>query len=227
MIQTLLLLTLCCQDDKAVADAIEKFKAAYRGPSATARAAAVSQLSLTPHQKTFNSLAPLLTGEVKEVRLAAIRGLASFKDQKKYATPALLNALSVTQKEPDVSAAVLGSLGKLKDETALPQITARFRKEHITIAKAAVLSAGEIGNWDALTSLHELSKDLQKWSKAGNGGGYFDDAGVGEASAQTARVQALMAEVVKAFQIASKEQWTTLAEWEVWYKRRANNPDKK
>jgi HEAT repeat protein len=224
VIQALLLLSLWAQDDAAVTEALAKFKADYKGPVAAVRAAAVAQLSRTPHETTFRRMVPLLTGEVKEVRLAAIAGLGGFTAHKKQVIPALLNTLSASAKEPDVAAAVFVSLGKLKDETALPTITARFRKEHITIAKAAVASAGAIGSWECLTALNEFSKDLQKWLKAGSGGGYYDDAGVGEAAAQTARLQALQAELVKAFQTASKEEWTTLSEWEVWYARRKNNP---
>src|SRR4051794_28104792 len=119
MIHVLALLTICAQDDPAVVDALLKFKAAYRGPSASVRAAAVTQLSLTTHEKTLSRLAPLLTGEVKEVRLAAINGLAKFKDLKQKVTPALLQTLSATAKEPDVSAAILAALGKLQDETTL------------------------------------------------------------------------------------------------------------
>ena len=224
MIHLALLLSWCAQNDQAVADALTKFKAEYRGPSPTARAAAVTQLCLTPHEKTFSRLAPLLMAEVKEVRLAAIKGVSSFKDLKKKVTPALLQTLSATSKEPDVSAAILAALGKLEDETALPAIAARFRKEHITVAKAAVLAAGAIGKGDALRLLHELSQDIQKWEKAGSGGGYYDDAGVGEAAAQTARITALKAELIKAFQILSKEEWTTLQEWEVWHRRHKDDP---
>lgn len=224
MIKVLLLLSICAQDDQAVVDALLKFKTEYRGPSPTTRAAAVAQLSLTPHEKTFSRLAPLLTAEVKEVRLAAIKGLSTFKDLKKKVTPALLQTLNATSKEPDVSAAILAALARLEDETALPAIGARFRKEHITVAKAAVLAAGTIGKGDALRLLHELSQDVQKWEKAGSGGGYYDDAGVGEAAAQTARVTALKAELIKAFQILSKEQWTTLQEWEVWHRRHKDDP---
>jgi HEAT repeat protein len=224
VIQALMLLSLWAQDDAAVADALAKFKTEYKGPVAATRAAAVTQLSRTPHESTFRRLVPLLTGEVKEVRLAAIAGLGAFTDLKKMVVPALLNTLNASAKEPDVAAAVLASLGKLKDESALQTISSRFRKEHITIAKAAVASAGTIGSWECLTALNEFSKDLQKWLKAGSGGGYYDDAGVGEAAAQTARLQALQAELVKAFQTASKESWTTLSEWEVWYMRRKNNP---
>jgi HEAT repeat protein len=224
VIQALLLLSLLAQDDAAVADALAKFKAEYRGPSAAARAAAVTQLSRTPHESTFRRLVPLLTAEVKEVRLAAIAGLAAFTAHKKMVTPVLLQTLTVSAKEADVCAAVFAALGKLKDETALQAITSRFRKEHITVARAAVACAGTIGTWESLTSLHEFSKDLQKWLRSGSGGGYYDDAGVGEAAAQTARLTALQTELVKAFQTASKEEWTTLAEWEVWYLRRQKNP---
>lgn len=224
MIQAVLLLSFLAQDDQKVVDALARFKAAYRGPSAAARAAAVTELSLLPHEKTFSRLAPLLMGEVREVRIAAIAGLGGFAAQKRVVTPALLNTLASTAKEPEVSAAVLAALGKLKDQTALPAVFARFRKEHITVAKAAVACAGAIGTRDSIQSLHQLSQDLQKWSKAGSGGGYYDGSGVGEAAAQTARVEALKAEVVKAFQAISKEEWTTLKEWEVWYRRNKDNP---
>lgn len=224
MIHALILLAVCAQDDQAAVDALLKFKAAYKGTSATARAAAVTQLSLTPHEKTLCRLAPLLTAEVKEVRLAAIKGLGGFKDLKKKATPALLQALSATAKEPDISAAILATLGVLKDETALPSVIDRFRKEHIAVAKAALASAAVIGTGDALKAFGELSLDIQKWEKAGSGGGYYDDAGVGEAQAQTARVAALKADLIKAYQILSGEQWTTLQEWEVWTRRHKDDP---
>jgi HEAT repeat protein len=224
MIQALLLLSMCAQDDQAVVDALLKFKTSYKGPSAVARAAAVTELSNTKHEKTFSRLASLLMGEAKEVRIAAINGLASFTDLKRKVTPTLLNTLSATAKEPEVSAAILTALGKLKDETALPSVIARFRKEHITIAKAALAAAATIGTGEALRSLNEYSQDIQKWEKAGSGGGYYDDAGVGEAAAQTARVTALKAELIKAFQTISGEQWTTLQEWEVWFRRHKDDP---
>jgi hypothetical protein len=224
VIQIALLLSLCAQDDQAVVDALLKFKAEYRGPSPTARAAAVSQLALTPHEKTFSKLAPLLMAEVKEVRIAAIKGVSTFKDLKKKVTPALLQTLNATAKEPEVSAAILAALGKLGDETALPAISARFKKEHITVARAAVAAAGTIGKGDALRLLHEFSQDVQKWEKAGSGGGYYDNAGVGEAAAQTARITAIKAELIKAFQVLSKEEWTTLQEWEVWHRRHKDDP---
>lgn len=224
MFQLVMLLAIGAQDDQAVVDALLKFKTEYRGPSATARAAAVTQLSLTPHEKTFSRLAPLLTAEVKEVRLAAIKGLSGFKDQKQKVSAALLQALSATAKEPDISAAILTALGTLKDETALPSILAKFRKEHITVAKAALASAAAIGTGDALKAFSELSLDIQKWEKAGSGGGYYDDSGVGEAAAQTARVTALKAELIKGFQTISGEQWTTIQEWEVWVRRHKDDP---
>lgn len=207
------------QDEQAVEEALRGFRKAYAHPNPSNRAAAVGELARTPHERTLKTIGSLLSGEVKEVRIAAARALAHFADYKKRATPLLLAALEAGSAEPDVQVAILEALGKLQDETALPTVHQQFRGRHIKVAKAAVATAGAIKGGASLQAMLELSRDIRKWLMNNQGGGYKDDAGVGDDRAQRARLVELQAEIMKSFASITGEKWTTLEEWEIWVRR--------
>jgi HEAT repeat protein len=221
MLTALFLASLWAADEKEAEEAIDRFQKAYRDPNPTARAAAVTELSRTPHEKTLKKLAGFLMQDVPQVRVAAAKGLGNFKDYKKMATPVLVASLGgPNQKEYDVQAAIFEGLGLLRDETALGAVHGNFRAEHIKVAKAAVASAGAIRHRDSIDALIELIEDLEKWLKREQSGPYRDDKGVGDKNAAKSRLTDLQGEVIKAFQSITKEKWTTAQEWKIWWGKR-------
>src|SRR5687767_15934520 len=100
----MLLASLFVADEKEASDALERFKTAYQSNSPAGRAAAVSELARTQHEKVMARLIPFLTGDAKEVRIAAAKGLGGFKDWKKQVSPILLSAIGPNDKEPEVQA---------------------------------------------------------------------------------------------------------------------------
>jgi hypothetical protein len=218
-----LLLAAGLQDDMDVEGALLRFRKGYASPSAAARVAAVADLARTTHEKSLSKLIPLLTGDVKEVRIAASKGLAGFMDQKKVVIPSLINALAANAKEFEVQGAIYEALAKLQDPLALQAIHQGFRDPQIRVAKAAVAAAGIARTKESLDVLYELMTDVQKWIKKNQGGGYVDGAGAGDNAAKKARLEDLNKSIIAAFQAITKEKWNSAAEWEVWFRR--HRPD--
>jgi HEAT repeat protein len=214
-----LLLASGLQDDMDVEGALLRFRKGYANPSAAARVAAVADLARTTHEKSLYKLIPLLTGDVKEVRIAVSRGLAGFTDQKKVVVPSLINALSPNAKEFEVQAAIYETLAKMQDPLALQAIHQGFRDPQIRTAKAAIAAAGIARSKESLDLLYELLTDVQTWIRKNQGGGYIDGAGAGDNAAKKARLEDLSKSIIAAFQAITREKWKTAAEWEVWFRR--------
>ena len=217
----LLLASLLVQDDKAADEAIERFKATFnKSPTPEGRAAAVSDLARTPHEKTMKVLIPFLTGDFPKVREAAAKGLGDFADYKKVVTPMMIAALSApaNAKELDVRCAILAGLGKLRDPIALDTVHRAFRDEYVKVAKAALAAAGAIRMKESMDVLIDLQRDVQKWTKQKQSGGYRDDKGQnGDEGAQAGRVADIQKELLKTFTAITKEKWVTAQEWEIWW----------
>ncbi len=218
------LLSASSQDDKAAEEAIERFKATFnRAPTPDARALAVSELARTPHEKTMKVLIPFLTGDFPKVREAAAKGLGDFADYKKVVTPMMMAELSApaNAKELDVRCAILAGLGKLKDPISLDTVHRTFRDECVKVAKAGLGAAGEMRQKESMDVLIGLLKDVQKWIRQKQSGGYRDDKGqLGDEGAQKARLEDLQKSIIKTFQAITKEKWVTAQEWEIWWSRR-------
>jgi HEAT repeat protein len=222
MLNALIALCFLSQDDAAVKEALERFKQGMKAPSVAGQASAISELSRTPHEKTFPKIAPYVMDGPKETRIAAAKGLGNFADYKKLATPTLLNALAspANAKDPDVQAAILEGLGKLDDPSALPTVHAGFRNEAMKHAKAAIAAAGSMRERESMDALIELMKDTEKWIKNKQAGPYRDDKGQpGDDAAKDGRLKDIQKEVIKAFQAITKEKWTTSKEWEIWWEK--------
>jgi HEAT repeat protein len=205
--------------DMDVEGALLRFRKGYASASVAARVAAVADLARIPHEKSLGKLVPLLTADVKEVRIAASKGLAGFSDQKKAAATSLINALAPNSAEIDVKCAIYESLGRLQDPLALPVIHAGFRESQVRVAKAALASAGLYRAKESLDVLYELMTDVQTWLKKNQGGGYIDGAGPGDNAARKARLEDFNKSIIASFQAITREKWTTVKEWEVWYRR--------
>ncbi len=229
MLQFLLLAALAGQDDKAVEDALEKFKTDFKASSDADRARALTTLSGTAHLKTLNRIAPFVAADTSVVRIAAAKALGGFTEFRKQAAPALLRGLGANAKEPAVLIAVLEALGKLGDGSALPSLYKYFDEKDGKIAAAAFLAVGEIGSTSSVEPLIEALKKLERAAKDNGGGGNIAGAGgAGGAAAgynvpddDTARRRAkeVQPAAVKALQAIAKEKYITVEEWQKWWAR--------
>jgi HEAT repeat protein len=214
----LILLVQAADDKAAVDEAIKKFAKAFSNPSASARAAAVTELSGTQHDKTLNRILPLLSSDVTDVRVNAAEALAKFGDWKKIVTPALMDAVKFNLKDSKVEAAIFKTLGKLADPIALPIVHGNFKEPDFRIASAAVACAGDMRQKESMDALLELQKEVQTWLKHKQSGPYRDEKGQqGNEGDFTKRLNELQKEIIKAYQTITKEKWATANEWEIWW----------
>jgi HEAT repeat protein len=212
---------LAGQDDKAVEEALERFKIAYRSASEAERAGAVAELAKVPHPKTLARLAPLLTTDGNTVRIAAARGLGGFSDLRKATVPLLTGALQPNSKEADVQAAILEALGKLEDESALPSVHKYVEDRDVKVAKAALLAAGQIRSASSIPILIEQVKRMERFVRikdgtidAGNVGGYNVPSGEDQ---NKKRAEELLPPTLKVLQELTRQKLTSSKEWQVWW----------
>lgn len=219
--KALLALVLLVQaaDDKAAVDAAMKaFSKGFANPNASARAAAVTELSGVQHDRTLKSILPLLNSDVTDVRVSAADALAKFGDWKKLVTPALMDAIKTNLKDAKVEAAIFKTLGKLQDPIALPTVHGNFHEPDFRIAVAAVGCAGDMRQKESMDALLDLQKEIQGWLKHKQSGPYRDEKGQqGQESDFTKRLNDLQKDIIKAYQTITKEKWATAPEWEIWW----------
>jgi len=223
MMHVLLLAALLGADDKEALDAIDRFKQAYRAPAAPARATAVSELARTPHEKTLKTLAPFLTSDVSTVRIAAAKGMAAFGDFRKMALPILIGAMGPNQKDPDVVAAILESLGKIGDDTTLGVLYRNVEDKDEKVSTAAVAAVGEMKRTTSIEFLIEQIKKNEKVADAGNnGGGGYGAPGIpgGGGDPSRDRAKKMIPAIIKALQAITGEKWSTAKEWQIWWSRK-------
>lgn len=207
--------------EREVDEAIKRFKAAFRSPDARARASAVAELAKVRHEKTLSRLAALLAVDEREVRVAAARALGEFAEFRRAAAGWLLAALPANPREGEVRVAIFESLGALAEESSLPAIHAAFREKNARVAQGAIRATGLFRSAASIEPVLALLKDLEKCLKNKMPGGYEGpDGKVGEEGEQMLRLQALYDEGIKALQAITKEPWTTLSEWQIWWKRK-------
>jgi hypothetical protein len=214
-----LLLQQQAPDDKAVEEALERFKTSYKDQSIEARASAVGVLAFTRHKRILGKVAPFLVSDGPEVRIAAAKGIGGFKGFKE-AAPLLIGALAPNEKELDVGCAILGALGELAEDACYPTLHKYFRERNIKLAKAAVAGAGAAKSRHSMDPLIALLKDTTKWIQNKQSGGYTDQNGQqGDENACRTRLQDFQKDIIKAFQTITGEKWTTAQEWEHWWNK--------
>jgi HEAT repeat protein len=210
VIAAVLALLLQGADDASADAALEAFKAAYKNPAGPARATAVADLARVPHEKTLKVLAPLLTSDVSTVRREAAKGLAGFKEFRKLALPALVGALGPNDKDPDVLEPLLGSIGKLGDESSLPAVHKACEHRDARVGKAAFAAAAELGSPRSVDFLIDQAKKLERHAQA-DGYGADDPA--------KARARDCLPACIKALQAITKEKHASAKDWEKWRKK--------
>jgi len=211
-------------DDKEAEEAMQRFKKGMANPSAPARAAAAADLARTPFEKGAVALGNLLGSDADAVRIAAAEGLGNFKDFKKVATPLLLAGLNANAKEPKVQEAIFKGLGKLDDESSLGTIHQYFDDKDSTVAKAAILAAGEIravSSMDPLVNLMKKYEKIEEQAKKGGGsggyGGYNVPGGGDDPKVKLAKD--VLPTIIKGLQMIAQEKWATAKEWEIWWNK--------
>lgn len=216
------------QDDKAVEDALEAFKTAYKSTSEADRVAAVNELAKVPHAKTLARLAALLSNDGPSVRLAAAKGLASFGGFKKPAASSLSGAMAPNAKETTVHAGLYEALGKLEEPSSLPVVHRGFEEKETVVAKAAVGAAGQMGSAASIDPLIELLRKQEKIQKAAAGGGVdFTTPGTGGGTGQNftvrsddspaKRAQELIPAINKALNEITRESNGSSETWTAWW----------
>lgn len=214
-----LLLLLAQADDKAAEDALDRFRQAYRNPSAPARAAAVSELGRTPHERTMVQLVGVLSGEVPDVKAAAARTLGHFGEHKRKVVPILLASLAPNAKEDEVQVAIFEALGKLDDLGSLRVVHRYFEDKSGKVAAAALAAAGEIRDISSIELVLKEMEECEKINKQSSGGGGPGVPG-GGSDPRKDRAKVVLPAAIKAMQALSKEKWTTPEEWRIWWSRR-------
>jgi hypothetical protein len=228
-----LLASIPQQDEAAATAALDQFKTDYKAKEASARAAAVTTLSGTSHDKVYAKLGQLLAVDEAEVRVAAAKGLGQAKGESlKKPMTHLLNGIAPNAKNVPVLAAILEALGKLKQEAALPEIEKHFKAKNVQEGKAAVEAAGEIRSRLSIPGLIALLKWLEESAKeapqyqgggggkGGFGGGNLPGQGGGGVVDEDAREREkiLTPLVHKALQSITGQKIQSRKDWEDWYK---------
>ena len=209
-------------DEKEHAERLKDFNKAMQNPSPAARAAACADLARSPFEKGALALGNLLGNEADTVKIAAAEGLGAFKEYKKIATPMLLAGLQSNAKEPKVAEAIFKGLGKLGDEAALGTIHNYFDDKDAVIAKASILSAGEIGKVSSMEPLMALMKKYEKIDeqmKKGGGGGYGVNVPYAGDDPKAKLAKDVLPTIIKGLQLIANEKWATAKEWEIWWGR--------
>jgi len=218
----LLVLALAVGDPDA--EALEKFKNDYKAKDVAARATAVEELAKTSSPKVCLRLGALLGADGPEVRVAAAKGLALQRDDKKHAIPFLLNGASANAKDPVVLTAIVTSLGSFREEAAAAEVNRLVHSSNLDLAKAAVEAAGKIqsaGSFDVLIKEMKDCDDVLKPRDQGNPSFGNDVTRMGTGDAAVAvrdRATKLKPELVKALREMSKVVCQDTKDWEEWWK---------
>jgi hypothetical protein len=229
----ILLLALGLGDEAA--DALKQFDAAYKSKDAAARAAAVTELAKTDHEKIISKLEKLLVVDAKEVRLAAAAGLGLVREtpaHNKKEMGALTKGIVPNYAERAVLLAIVEALDKFGEGVGLSILHQHFASPDIPVAKATVETAGEIRKKESvpvlITFLRYLETSARDASNVGPGGRTVTGGGlpgVGGAGGSAGdpdapkRARALVPVVTKTLESITKKSFKTTPEWEAWWKK--------
>jgi HEAT repeat protein len=218
------------QGDPETEQALRTFAREYASPAALARAAAVGDLGRLRNPTTRAKLAGFLTADENGVRIAAAEALGGFTEEKEKVSALLAGALPANARLFDVEAAILTAMGKLGEDTSLPAIHQHFdsrepKDVNFAVAGAAIAAAGVLRSRESIGPLLDLGKKFQKATGSGAkkgtpaGGAKLGIPGGGAPDPQAMRAKALTPAVVKALQAITREKWSTLAEWDLWWEK--------
>jgi hypothetical protein len=112
-------------------------------------------------------------------------------------------------------------MGALNDDMFVSEVTKSFKDDRVKVAKAALSAAGAMRRKELIDPMIELGKDIEKWIKNKQSGGYRDDTGQqGDENAQKGRLEDLQKHLVKCLAQITGEKWATFKEWDIWWGRK-------
>ena len=224
-----LLLTLFLADDKEAGEALSKFSAAFKAKEVEARVAAVGELAKTQHEKVYTKLGTLLLGDVREVRIAAAKGLSGAEDHKKKVTNYFLNGFLANAGDLGVEAAIIEGLETLQAGLGRSALETYFKSPDLQTAKVAIETAGELRKKEYIGSLIELDKWLEQRAKeylaAGPrakgfvGKGLPGDQGTTVDSEAPKRQKALAPVIDRVLGALTGQKFATPQEWDDWWRK--------
>lgn len=234
MTTALLALALLTQEDAS--EALKKFDAAYKSKDMAARAAAVTELAKTDHEKVVSKLEKLLAVDAKEVRLAAAAGLGivrESKDRNKKEIAALTKGIVPNYQDRAVILAIVEALDKFGEGLGLSILHQHFASPDIPVARAAIDAAAEIGKKESVPVLIALLKQLDAAARDANNvgpngrtvtGGGLPYVGGGAADPNAPkRAKELTPVATKALEMITRKTFKTTAEWEAWWKKEGSD----
>jgi len=230
---SLLLLLLALQAGDAEAGAaLEKFRIAFKAKEAEERAAAVTELAKTQHEKVVVRLGQLLTQDQKEVRMAAARGLGavSVADLKQKAVNHLAKALAPNAAEVNVAIAIVDALEEIAPNAGLVVLHQHFTSPAIPVARTAIEVAERFKRRESVPPLVALVKYLEVASREALNvgpegrrevvGGGLPGAGAPVDPEAPRREKVLKPAALKALETITKKSFKTAREWETWWKEK-------
>ena len=228
-----MILLLLSTDEKEAAEALSKFNAAFKAKEVDARVAAVDELAKTQHEKVYTKLGSLLLIDVREVRIAAAKGLGGAEEHKKKVTNYFLNGFLANAADLGVEAAIIESLEKLQVGLGRAALEAYFKSPDIAAAKTAIETVGELRKKEYIGSLIEFAKWLEQKAKeylsAGPkakgfvGKGLPGDQGTTVDSEAPKRQKALAPVIDKVLAALTGQKFATPQEWDDWWRKNASS----
>jgi hypothetical protein len=228
-----LVLALLLADEKEAAESLSKFNAAFKAKEVDARVAAVEELAKIQHEKVYTKLGSLLLTDVREVRIAAAKGLGGAEEHKKKVTNYFLNGFLANAADLTVEAAIIESLEKLQTGLGRAALESYFKAADIATAKVAIETAGELRKKEYIGSLIELAKWLEQTAKeylsAGPkakgfvGKGLPGDQGTTVDSEAPKRHKALAPVIDKVLSALTGQKLSTPQEWDDWWRKNGSS----
>jgi len=227
-----LILALALTDEKEASEALSKFNTVFKSKEVDARVAAVTELAKTQHEKVYTKLGSLLLTDVREVRIAAAKGLGGAEEHKKKVTSYFLNGFLANAADLTVEAAIIESMETLQAGLGRQALESYFKSADIATAKIAIETAGELRKKEYIGSLIELDKYLETKAKeylsAGPkakgfvGKGLPGDQGTTVDSDAPKRQKALSPVIDKVLGALTGQKLSTPQEWDDWWRKNAS-----
>ena len=224
-----LILALALADEKEASEALSRFAAAFKSKEVDARVAAIADLAKTQHEKVYAKLGSLLLADVRDVRIAAAKGLAGAEDHKKKVTNYFLNGFLANAGDLAVEAAIIESLEKLQPGLGRSALEAYLKSPDVATAKTAIETAGELRKKEYIGPLVELDKHLEQKAKeylsAGPrakgqvGRGLPGEPGPTVDSEAPKRAKALGPVIDKVLGSLTGQKFSTPQEWDDWWRK--------
>lgn len=233
MCYALVAMAIFVAGDKEASDALSRFSTEFKAKEVDARVAAVTELAQVQHEKVHSKLGALLTMDVREVRVAAAKGLGAAEENKKKVVNYLTSGFLANQHDVTVEAAVIDALDRIKDGQGRALLETVIKSAEVESAKAAINTIGECRKKDLLGSLIEMFKWLEARAKeyqtAGPrargyvGRGLPGDTGPTVDPEAPKRARILSPVINQVLYSLTGAKLSTSQEWDDWWKKNGSS----